>query len=180
MSCYALLHYARYPITAILWAYNFELPTRVLMTHTVTNTVDTLVTAAGTLWFSGNRMANFDTGCEMAHRSSFEVVGETGLIRVDDMVGGQGRSGDFGAYERRFIGSGTFIQGDAMGKDQVVEAEPSDYAERLAFDFSAAVLSGTPDPQWPRRSLAVHRVITALHESYKAGHTVISLADLSA
>lgn len=162
-----------------MWAFNYELPTRVLMTHTRTNTVDTVVTAGGTLWFADGRMAHFDAGCEMAHRSYFELVGETGVIRVDDLVGGQGRSGNFAAYEKPFTGSDSFTQGDATGKDEVVKVEPCDHAERLAFDFAAAALSGTPDPQWPRRSLAMHRVMTALFASYEAGHTVITLADLS-
>ena len=58
-----------YPISAILFAYDFELPEKVMMTHKRLNKVDTIVSCSGTLWFSNGRMASFDAGCELPHRS---------------------------------------------------------------------------------------------------------------
>lgn len=164
-----------YPIGAILWSYNFALPERVQMTFVSKNSVDTIVACGGTLWFSGGRMATFDCGVELPHRSHVEAVGETGLIRVDDLVGGQGRSGNFAAYEGPFTGSGRYILGDVMGKDTEVQVEPCDHVVRLVETFSENVLSGNLDPQWPERTLACHRVMAALFASAEGGGGVVEV-----
>lgn len=164
-----------YPIGAILWLYNYDLPERVQMTFVSKNTVDTIVACGGTLWFTGGRMATFDCGVELPHRSQFEAVGETGLIRVDDLVGGQGRSGDFSAYEGRYVGSSHFFQGDVMGKDIEVTVPPCDHVVRLVEDFSDIVLSGKADPQWPARTLACHKVMAGLFASAETGGGVVGV-----
>jgi len=51
-----------YPLGAILWAYNYELPLKVRTDFVQFNKVDTIVALSGTLWFSNNRMASFDCG----------------------------------------------------------------------------------------------------------------------
>jgi len=168
-----------YPLSAILWAYNWELPEKVMATHTTLNTVDTIVACTGTIWFSGGRSAHFDCGCTSAHRSQFEIVGERGTIRVDDLVGGQGRSGDFSAYEVPFIGSNLYVQGDVMGKDRVMQVPPCDHVNELVNAFAACVQhikeGGKPDPDWPRRTLAVHTVMSAVFVSSQNGGAVVSL-----
>lgn len=58
-----------YPISAILFGFNFDLPVKVMMTHTSKNKLDTIISCCGTLWFSDGRMASFDAGCEAPHRS---------------------------------------------------------------------------------------------------------------
>jgi predicted dehydrogenase len=166
-----------YPLSAILWAYDWELPERVMATSTTLNTVDTVVACSGTLFFSGGRIGTFDCGCTRAHRSQVEIVGETGTIRVDDLVGGQGRSGDFAAYETPFVGSSSYVQGDVMGKDEVVQVEPCDHVNALTAAFarcvSAVKAGGEPDADWPRRSLAVHTVMSAVFESASARGTMV-------
>ena len=112
-----------YPLSAILWAFQWELPERVLATSTTLNKVGTIVACSGVLFFEGGRVATFDCGCTAAHRSQYEIVCELGTVRVDDLVGGQGRSGDFAAYELPSVGSGRYTKGDVMGKDEVVEVE---------------------------------------------------------
>ncbi len=82
-----------YPIGSIMWAYEYELPVKVMMTYTKLNSVDTIIGCGGTLWFKNNRIATFGAGVEVCHRSQFEIVGENGLISVDDQVGGFGRTG---------------------------------------------------------------------------------------
>ena len=116
-----------YPLSVILWAYNWELPEKVMASHTTLNTVDTIVGLVGTLWFKGGRSAQFDCGVMTGHRSQYEIVGENGNICVNDFVGGQGRSGDFGAYHVPFVGSDQYVQGDVMGKDTIVQVEPCDH-----------------------------------------------------
>jgi len=162
-----------YPLSAILWAYDWELPERVIATSTTLNTVDTIVACSGVLYFSGGRIGFFDCGCTRAHRSQYEIVGDAGSIRVDDLVGGQGRTGNFAAYETPFVGSSSYTQGDVMGKDEVVQAEPCDHVNELTSAFASCVQAvlegGKPDPDWPRRSLAVHTVMSAVFESAVAG-----------
>ena len=164
-----------YPIGAILWAYNYALPERVQMSFVSKNSVDTIVACGGTLWFSDGRMATFDSGCELPHRSQFEAVGETGLIRVDDHVAGQGRSGDFSAYEGSYTGSGRYILGDVLGKDTEVKVEPCDHVVKLVEAFSGIVQSGKVDRQWPARTLACHRVMAALFDSAESGGGVVTV-----
>ena len=164
-----------YPIGAILWAFGYALPERVQMNFVSKNTVDTIVGCGGTLWFSDGRMATFDSGCELPHRSQFEIVGETGLIRVDDQVGGQGRSGNFAAYEGPFTGSAHYFLGDVMGKDTEVKVEPCDHVVKLVETYSEIVLSGKVDPQWPERTLACHRVMAALFASAEGGCGVVAV-----
>jgi predicted dehydrogenase len=161
-----------YPINAILWSFGYELPEKVQMTSVSKNSIDTIVACGGTLWFSGGRMATFDAGCELAHRSQLETVGDAGLIRIDDLVGGQGRSGNFAAYGERFTGSSRYILGDAEGKDTEQVAEPCDHVVKLVEKFSNIILTGELEAQWPTRSLACHRVMSALFESAESGGSV--------
>lgn len=169
-----------YPLSAILWAFRWELPLRVMATSTTKNTVDTIVACSGVLWFADGRTGTFDCGCTAAHRSQFEIVGSEGVIRVDDLVGGQGRTGDFGAYETQFCGSGRYVRGDVMGKDTVVEVPACDHVDALVDDFTQCVAKiragGAPDPDWPRRSLAVHTVMTAVFESAEQGGKIVDIA----
>ena len=102
-----------------------------MCTHVTLNKVDTIVQCAGTLWFPGNRSAVFDCGCTSPHRSQYEIVCEKGTLKVDDLVGGQQRTGNFAAYEVPFVGSAEYIQGDVMGKDQVVQVEACDHVHLL-------------------------------------------------
>ena len=168
-----------YPLSAILWAYNWELPEKVMASHTTLNTVDTIIGLVGTLWFKGGRSAQFDTGVMMAHRSQCEIVGEKGNICVNDLVGGQGRSGNFSAYSVPFVGSDQYVQGDVTGKDTIVKVEPCDHVNELVNEFVACVRNikagGKPDLEWPKRSLAVHTVMSALFESSQNGGSIVSL-----
>lgn len=164
-----------YPISATMWSFGYELPERVQMTFVSKNSIDTIVACGGTLWFSDGRMATFDAGCELAHRSQVETVGDAGLIRIDDLVGGQGRSGNFAAYGERFTGSTRYILGDADGKDTEQAVEPCDHVVKLVEKFSNIILTGELDEQWPKRSLACHRVMSALFESAESNGAVVAL-----
>ncbi|WP_203300407.1 Gfo/Idh/MocA family protein [Marinobacter sediminum] len=164
-----------YPISATLWSFNYELPEKVQMTHVSKNSIDTIVACGGTLWFSGGRMATFDAGCELAHRSQVETVGDAGLIKIEDLVGGQGRSGFFGAYGEPFTGSSYYILGDVDGKDTEQQVEPCDHVVKLVEKFSSIVLSGELESQWPERSMACHKVMSALFESAESDGAVVAL-----
>lgn len=164
-----------YPLSAILWAFGWIQPEKVMCTHVTLNKVDTIVACAGTLWFPGNRSAVFDCGCTAPHRSQYEIICETGTIRCDDLVGGQKRSGNFAAYEIPFVGSSEYVQGDVMGKDEVIKVEPCDHVNLLVDDLAACIrkvkAGGQPD-DWPTRSLLVHKVMSAVFESASGGAMV--------
>lgn len=159
--------------------FGWEMPERVIATATNLNKVDTIISCVGTALFSGGRWGSFDCGVESPHRSQYEVTCEKGVIKVDDLVGGQDRSGDFGAYEGPFVGSDRYVQGDVMGKDEVVKVEACDHVNRLVEDMVACVRSikagGEPDLSWPRRSLAVHAVMSAFFESAQNGGTMVTV-----
>mmetsp|Transcript_3441 Transcript_3441/g.6043 ORF Transcript_3441/g.6043 Transcript_3441/m.6043 type:complete len:361 (+) Transcript_3441:43-1125(+) len=169
-----------YPLSAILWAYGWIMPEKVVCTHVTLNRVDTIVACAGTLWFPGGRSAVFDCGVTSPHRSQYEIVCEKGTIRVDDLVGGQKRTGNFTAYELPFVGSGEYVQGDVMGKDEVMCPEACDHVNMLVDDLASCIRTikggGKPDPDWPRRSLLVHTVMTAVFESAQTGGVAVDLS----
>eukprot|EP00439_Symbiodinium_sp_Y106_P071905 s1348_g13.t1 len=170
-----------YPLSAILWAFGWTMPERVMCTHVTLNKVDTIVQCAGTLWFPGNRSAVFDCGCTSPHRIQYEIVCEKGTLKVDDLVGGQQRTGNFAAYEVPFVGSAEYIQGDVMGKDQVVQVEACDHVNMLVDDLASCIKTikagGKPDLDWPRRSLAVHKVMSAVFESAQNGGIAVEVAN---
>jgi predicted dehydrogenase len=168
-----------YPLSAILWAFNWKLPTKVQALHTKKNKVDTIIECDAFLWFPEGGVAILDTSCERPHRSQYEIVCEKGVVKVDDLVGGQGRTGNFGAYENPFVGSGSYILGDAVGKDEVVQVETCDHEKKLIEAFVAKVEvikeGGSPDPDFGRRSLATHAVMCAIFESAENGGVVVEL-----
>ena len=99
---------------------------------------------------------------------------------VNDLVGGQGRSGNFAAYELPFSGSTEYIQGDVMGRDEVVQVETCDHVDALVRTLARCVASckfdgAAPDSAWPARSLAVHKVMSAVFESALNGGSSIQL-----
>lgn len=168
-----------YPLSAVLFGFRWELPEKVMATHTRLNKVDTIISCCATLWFSDGRSAVIDCGATAPHRSQYEIVGETGTIRVDDLVGGQGRSGNFDAYGKPFVGSGLYYQSDAAGKEKRVRAKKCDHVDKLVLDFVKCVeaikAGGAPDPEWPKRSLAVHKVLDAIFESSSNGGREVRL-----
>ena len=170
-----------YPISAILWAFDWKLPSSVQTVYTKLNTLDTIVTLEAFLFWSDGGRAVLDIGAQCPHRSQFEICTTTHVIKVDDLVGGQGRSGNFSAYFVPFTGSGQYTLGDVMGKDDVVMVEPSDHVWLKVQEIAqcvAQVKSGnTPDPEWSKRSLATHSVMCAIFESSQKGGAAVHLSN---
>jgi xylose dehydrogenase (NAD/NADP) len=159
-----------YPISAVAWAFGWELPVKVQALHFKRNKVGAVITCEAFLWFKDGGRAVIDTSCECPHRSQFEIVCDKGVIKVDDLVGGQGRSGNFGAYESPFVGSESFVLGDVMGKDTVQQVEASDHENCLVEEFCLNVQgihagSSTPNPEWSKRALCTHTIMTCIFES---------------
>eukprot|EP00928_Gymnodinium_smaydae_P011193 TRINITY_DN14159_c0_g1_i1.p1 TRINITY_DN14159_c0_g1~~TRINITY_DN14159_c0_g1_i1.p1 ORF type:complete len:361 (-),score=65.82 TRINITY_DN14159_c0_g1_i1:256-1338(-) len=169
-----------YPVSAILWAFGWQLPTKVQVLHCKKNRVDTIIECDAFMWFPCGGVAVLDTSCERCHRSQYEIVLEKGVIKVDDLVGGQGRSGLFSAYENPYVGSGSYVFGDQLGKDEQVSVEPCDHEKKLIETFVKRVQAiqnngSKPDPDWGRRSLCTHEVLCALFESAEKDGVVVEL-----
>lgn len=126
-----------YPISVVAWAFGWVLPSRVQATHARFNSVGAIIECEASLIFAGGGRAVIDTSCLLPHRSQFEVVGEKGVLKVDDLVGGQGRSGNFAAYEAPFVGSSSYVIGNHLGEDLTVEVTPCDHVQSLVKQFSA-------------------------------------------
>ena len=160
-----------YPISAVLWAFGWTLPSKVQALHVKRNKIGAIIECEAFLWFLNGGRAIIDCSCENPHRSQFEVVCDKGVLKVDDLVGGQGRSGNFfGAYMGPFVGSSQFTVGDELGKDTVVEVEPCDHVQSLVNEFSTCVSrirdSGEkPDDRWGSIALKTHTVMCAIFES---------------
>ena len=158
-----------YPISSVAWAFGWELPVKVQACHYKLNNVGAVITCEAFLWFKDGGRAVIDTTCEGPHRSQFEVMCEMGVLKVDDLVGGQGRSGNFAAYESPFVGSSTYVVGDHMGKDTTVEVEACDHENCLVQGFVESVqqirAGKPPNPEWSRRALVTHTIMCAIFES---------------
>lgn len=164
-----------YPISAIMFAMGYDMPSRVQMVSTTLNKVDTVVASGGILWWADGRWATFDCGATAAHRSYYHIAGEKGVINVEDLVGGQGKSGNFGAYGENFTGSGSYKMDDVKGKESVMTVEECNHTALMVEDMADTVLAKKPDPYWPTISLATHRTMAALWRSFEAGHTVVEM-----
>lgn len=163
-----------YPVSAVAWAFGWELPTKIRATHTKCNTLGAIVEIEAVLWFRDGSRAVIDSGCNLPHRSQFEVVCENGVLKVDDLVGGQGRTGNFAAYEHPFVGSSSFVVGDHLGKDTIVQVEPCDHVKSLLNEFIRSVQKirdggHSPNPEWSKRSLCTHTILSAIFESAMRG-----------
>lgn len=168
-----------YPISAVGWAFDWELPLKVQAMHTKKNKLGAIVTCEAFLWFKNGGRAIIDTSCENPHRSQFEIVCEKGVLKVDDLVGGQGRSGNFAAYESPFVGSSSFVVGDQLGKDVVVKCSPCDHVNLLVSEFARSVQhiqsGGRPNPEWSRRALCTHTIMCSIFESAMRDGAIVEL-----
>ena len=162
-----------------MFAVDYALPSRVQMAVTTLNTVDTVVAGGGVLWWDDGKWATFDYGATTAHRSCYTMAGALGAITVEDLVGGQGKSGNFSAYEEHFTGSDYFKMDDVKGKESVVKCEPCNHTVEMTKDMnacSAAIKAGgAPEERWPKAALVTHQVMSALWRSFEADHAVVKL-----
>jgi xylose dehydrogenase (NAD/NADP) len=180
-----------YPLSAILFGNNFELPVKVQMLATTLNKLDTIVAASGFLWFKNGGVASFDCGATLAHRAFVEFATARGTVRIDDLVGGDSRTGKFEAYFAPFVGSTRtgkfeayfapfvgstrFFESDVKGNEIAVPTEPCDHVIALVSDFCDIVQSKKLDDEWPRRSLAVFRTMQALFRSFQENNSIVEL-----
>jgi len=165
-----------YPIGAILFAKKWELPERVQTLTWNKNKIGGLVYCGGCMWFKDGTWATFDTGYHAAHRCFYEVSGSEGTLFVDDLTGGQGKSGNFQAYFVNFSGSSYYKVDNKDGKESVIQTEPCNHTMLMLTHFGENVLNKTIDSKWPKISLNMQITVNAVFESYLQNGKVISLA----
>ena len=77
------------------------------------------------------------------------------------------------------MGSSSFVMGDYLGKDEVVQVEPCDHVQKLVAEFSNSVQAikngGNANPEWSKRSLVTHTVMCAIFESAMRGGVNINM-----
>lgn len=169
-----------YPISAVAWAFNWELPVKVQALHVKKNKIGAVITCEAFLWFKNGGRAIIDCSCECPHRSQFEVVCDKGVIKIDDLVGGQGRSGDFAAYFGPFVGSDRYVVGDEHGKDTIVHVEACDHENCLVEEFCSSVQAvrngSSPNPEWGKRALCTHTIMASIFESCMRDGVAVELS----
>lgn len=165
-----------YPIGAILFSKGFQLPSKVQVLHSSYNKVGGLVACAAVMWFADGSYATFDCGYEAAHRCFCEVSGSKGTLMIEDVTGGQGKSGNFDAYFVNFVGSSYYKLDDSYGKETVVQVEPCNHTKLMIEHFGDLVLHGT-DRKWPDVSLKMQRTLNAVFLSATEGHRMVNLEE---
>ena len=148
--------------------FGWKLPSKIRTTYVKFNAICAIIECEAVLSFEDSGRAVIDTSCLLPHRSQFEVVCEKGVVKVDDLVGGQGRSGNFGAYE----GPDLLVQ--LPSQLVIIWAKMKSYKWNhvyinLVEEFSKCVQSikegGRANPEWSKRSLITHTVMCAIFES---------------
>lgn len=164
-----------YPISAIMFAKQYELPVKVQALSVRKNRVDTIVGCGAIVIFRDGSWASLDCGCEAAHRSYYQVAAMEHTLYIDDLVGGQGKTGNFQAYFDPFVGSGTYRIDDQSGKETVETVEPCDHVIMMVEDFNKCVRDGV-DSYWPTSSLANQTVLDAVFASAEQGCVPITIS----
>jgi len=164
-----------YPIGAILFAKGWQIPERVQTLTWDTNKVGALVYCGASMWFKDGTWATFDAGYHAAHRCYYEVSCADGTLLVEDLTGGQGKSGNFQAYSVNFKGSSYFKVDDLTGKETIIETEPCNHTSLMLYNFGDNVLNKKVSSEWPAISFNMQKTMNAVFESFQQGGKVIIL-----
>lgn len=137
---------------------------------------------AGDLFFPGEPAASASFYCSFVaeHQQWVHVSGSRGSLRVDDFV-----LPFFGSEQSFTVSRPVFaIEGcdfrmerhdRVVVTDEYANGHPTAPESSLFRNFSGLVLSGTTDDQWPRRSLATHKVMMACLESASQGGKEVAI-----
>lgn len=92
-----------------------------------------------------------------------EIVGADGVIRLDDFVGGIGRTGNDAAYFEDHSGSDYFFVDDIQGKEELKQCEASNHAAMMAQELVRLMESQDGSYEWAQRSVKIQRVLGFLY-----------------
>ena len=152
-----------YCVGACLWAFG-GLPEEVSASGTFGNGVDMHIT--GILRYDDGRTGMIDCAFDTAFRKDLEVVGNKAILRCEHFT--LPVQEDFAEFE--IIGQ----PGDRSRyefKDCVQEV-------RMIENFGSAILSGTPNSDWPDRAIDTMRVCDALRESAHRKMKPVTISEL--
>lgn len=176
-----------YPIMFMVWALEPRMPTSVVgrtlaSAQAASSPRPVPIAFAGELFFADEPAASGSFYCSFVaeHQQWVHVSGSLGSLRVDDFV-----LPFFGSEQSFVVSRPVFaIEGCDFRMEQhdrrIVTNEygsghPTAPESNLFRNFSALVLSGKPDDQWPRRSLATHKVMMACLASAAEGGKEIAI-----
>ena len=157
----SLLDVGCYPIYGIRWAMQAE-PIRVQAYARYVNGCD--VEMHGTLWFSENRIANFDCGFVHPFRQWLEITGTEAAVYVHDMW--------LPAQKAIFV---TTREKNLKVETPVDSIEGEDQIQHMLENFSRAVLEKTPVSPPPTEAVKTLKVLDALTASAKADGKIVEL-----
>ena len=146
-----------YCVRGILWAFA-ELPERAFAVSRLANGVD--IETSGILFFSRDRVAQFDCGFTTKGRMRLELAGADGTLTIDDFV--VPGSEECSSYS---------IRGKSR-EPEVFTVGPCIQEVNMITRFSDIVESGTLAAEWPEAAVATVRTCAALMRSAETGDTV--------
>lgn len=164
-----------YTIRFALWAMNYEMPTRVTgrilsQFHREESPAPTPLEFSAELFFPGGVTASFYNSFVTHHQQWAVINGTQGFIHVKDFVLPYlNNSLQFTVSNADFKANGCdFVMENHERVHSVPEyANSHETAQetKLFRTFSNLVLEGTPDPEWPERSLKTQEVLDACFRS---------------
>ncbi|TVR55567.1 MAG: gfo/Idh/MocA family oxidoreductase [Spirochaetaceae bacterium] len=146
-----------YCVRGILWAFG-EIPERVFAASRYANGVD--IETSGMLFFSRERVAQFDCGFTTKGRMRLELAASDGTLTIDDFV--VPGSEEQASYS---------IRGRAQ-QPEVFTVGPCIQEVNMIARFSEIVQSGSPVGVWPEEAVATVRTCAALARSAETGAAV--------
>lgn len=147
-----------------MWAYQWELPTRVFCTSVFRekNPID----STGTLWFSGNRIATFAASFSNATRQVLDISGDKAALSVRDGIFHPFHNEPF-AFPDNWnnpILETSFVTIDKDGNETTSTVEPFTQVNAWIDEFALHV-QGKSTGNWEEQTLKTQRVLDALARS---------------
>jgi len=164
---------AWYTSRAILWAYDFELPTSVTAVSTWKD--ECPIDTNAILKFADDRYASLDCSFRNTRRQTLEIVGEKGSIIIPDFVL-PFNAEPFWIPENTYNEESEFQIRDFNGQIHTYKVPECVQVAELVRTFVKdyeLFQSGKPVSQnWGKMSIATQTVIDAIYTSSKTGATV--------
>jgi predicted dehydrogenase len=175
-----------YSVRFILWAKDFAMPARVCgrllkTVHRADSPEPVPVEFSGELFYTDGFSASFYTSFLTEHQQWVNASGTRGYLALEDFVLPYfGSSVGFDVCNHNFRIEGCEFNYEP-GKERIsvpeyASGQPHAQETNLFRNFSALVLSGTPDASWGGMTLKTQQVLDACFRSAGEGGGIIDLA----
>ncbi len=153
----SLLDLGWYCVRASLWTFG-ELPQRVAAHARWHHDVD--LDFSGWMWFSGDRVASFDSGFQTVRRKWFEIAGTEASLVCDDFTR------PWNLEEPRF-----WIHGP-NGKMSTRVSAAASQEICMVENFCRTIQEGNIRDDWPNDAVATQAVCEALDQAARSGQEI--------